>query len=150
MQRLLKVADYGTIKPAPGYKIYYHLYDAKGTWINYINGWQDGTVTTESMLARDANAVYFRIVVSYANNAEAGTTGDASITPADLPENAITLTEPVILNPTAAMFVMGTIDDKSGTIFNSTNRAYLKDALAIADYEKVTIASGWKAYLCLK
>ena len=142
-QDLLEIADYASVTIASGYKAYYHFYDMYGNWVWHSEGWIYGGVTATDLYGMSYGATHFRIVIGTNNNAE--------LTPADFPDSALVLSEATQLEDLVTIkpaMAQGTIDNTAGEVMPGVStRIYTQNYLLISDYAKISVASGYKAYL---
>ena len=138
---LIAIADCQSVSLATGYKAYYHFYSASGVWRTSSQGWKYGTLTRQNIQAMANGATHFRVVI--------GVTSGASLSPSGFPVGAFTLITDnssetaVTVKPAMAQ---GTIDGNAGEVKSGVStRLYTKNYLLVADYAKVTVASGYKA-----
>jgi hypothetical protein len=136
-KELFNVDEYKSVTIASGYKAIYHVYDSSNTWLGssaWANGTGAVTFKTADMKNIASNVVYFRVVIALTDNSDITAASAA---------NAISLAASVVTPEMA----QGTIDSSNGSVLSSvTTRIYTKDLLKIADYEKLTLASGYKAW----
>lgn len=140
---LIAIEDCQSVSLATGYKAYYHFYSESGVWRTSSQGWKYGSLTKQNLQEMANGATHFRVVI--------GTSSDASLSPSGFPSGALTITTDnssetaVTVKPTMAQ---GTIDGNAGEVKPGVStRLYTKYYLLVADYAKVTIASGYKASL---
>ncbi len=128
---IYEVAEIESLAVAEGHRVYVHYYGADGVWVGG-EGWKTGTYKIGYN-----GATYFRVTYDTASGS-----GNPAVDGLTLKMYAKDIT---VDGATTPVMISGNIiSAQDGKILGSTNRVYTKNEYAVADYEKVTIADGYR------